>query len=188
MLAVTAGNDVGGRAYPRQVSTEREPGIAERAHRREAEREAVLRAGLAPGETVVARGLVMVTDRRVLFAWPGLFGWHSDAITFEEIRSWALGRLHDERPVVRIEHPTHMRVEHVPARRLLRFAWGNAEAEMPHDDVTFTFESKREPSFEVLLERLQRQHLPRGEDFVVALSGSREERRSRSKSYLQRRS
>jgi hypothetical protein len=59
---------------------------------------------------------------------------------------------------------------------------------MPHDDVTFTFGRKREPSFEILVERLQRQHLPRGEDFVVALSGSREERRSRSKSYLQRRS
>jgi hypothetical protein len=170
--------------YPRLVSTEREPSIDERVHRRKAEREAVLRAALAPGEAVIAHGAVMVTDRRLLFAWRGLSGWHSDAITFEEIRSWALGRLHDERPVVRIEHPTHLRVEHVPAHRFLRFAWGNAEAEMPHDDVTFTFGSNREPSFLALGERLQHHRVPRDRDFVVALPGTREERTRDSREYL----
>ncbi len=170
-----------------RVSTEREPSIDERAHRRQVEREAVLAAALDSGETVITRGAVTVTNRRVLFAWNEGFGWHSDAITFEEIRRWALGRRHDERPLVRIDHPTHLRMERVPAHHLLRFTWGNAVAEVPHDELTLLFRSKRDPSFHALVERLQQQHVPRGEDFVVALPGTRQERTSRSHVFPQRR-
>jgi len=160
--------------------------IARRAHRRQAEREMLLRASLNPGEAVLAHhAAVMVTDRRVLFAWiVQPFSWHADAIPFEEIRGWALGQRHDERPLLRIAHPTHVRMERVPAHRFLRFAWGNASAEAPHDDVTLTFTSKRDPSFRALFERLLHLDVPRGDDFVVALPGTREERKG-SRVYLQ---
>jgi hypothetical protein len=169
-----------GDTYPRLVSIDDyESDIARRAHRRRAEREALLRASLNPGEAVLAHhAAVMVTDRRVLFAWNVQpFGWHSDAISFEEIRSWALGQRHDERPLLRIAHPTHVRMQRVPAHRFLRFAWGNASAEVPHDDVTLTFTSKRDPSFRALFERVLHLDVPRGDDFVVALPRTREERK-----------
>jgi hypothetical protein len=67
----------------------------------------------------------------------------------------------------------------------LRFTWGNASAEVPHDDVTLTFTSKRDPSFRVLFERLRQLDVPRGDDFVVALPGTREERTRGSHVYLQ---
>jgi len=165
-----------------------ESDIARRAHRHQAERETLLRASLNPGEALLAHhASVMVTDRRVLFAWNVQpFGWHSDAISFEEIRNWALEQRHDERPLLRIAHPTHVRVERVPAHRFLWFAWGNASAEVPHDDVTLTFPSKRDPSFRALFERLLHLDVPRGADFVNALPGTREERTRGSRVYTQR--
>ena len=98
--------------------------IARRAHQRRAQREAFLRAQLEPGEMVVAhRGAVMVTDRRLLFAWElhrALEGpsWFCDAIAFEEVARWSLGRRHDERPLLHLDHPTHVRTERVPAHNL----------------------------------------------------------------------
>ena len=173
--------------YPHGVTIGLDRGIAERSHRRQADREAVFRAELTGGETVIARGAVVVTDQRVLFAWDDGFGWRSDAIRFDEVRSWALGRLHDERPIVRLDHPTHLRKERVPAHQLLRFAWGNAEVEVPHDDVAITFGSRRELPFRALVERLQQLDVPQGEEFVVAPPGTREERMSRSRAYLRSR-
>jgi hypothetical protein len=97
----------------------------------------LLRASLDSRETVVAHeAAVMVTDGRVLFAWDAQpVGFHSDAISFEEITRWSLGRLHDERPLLRIEHPTHVRMERVAAHSVLWFSWGDAEAEVPHQDL-----------------------------------------------------
>ena len=86
----------------------------------------------------------MVTDHRLLFAWHLTSGWHVDAISFDEITGWFLGRQHDERPMLRLQHPTHLRTEHVAAHRFLWFSWGNAEAGLPHDDITLTFASKRD--------------------------------------------
>lgn len=168
------------------VGKREEPAIAQRAHRRQAEREASLRACLDPSETVAGHhGGVMVTDRRMLFAWRGWpDGWHTDAISFGEITRWAVGRRHDGRPLLRIEHPTHVRVERVAAHHFLRFAWGNAEAEVIHNDVTLAFKSERDPTFRALLERVQTTKAPRGGDFVVALQGTRADRKGGSHAYL----
>ena len=156
--------------------------IAPRAHQRRVQREAVLRAQLDPGEMVVAHhGAVMVTDRRVLFAWelhrtPEGPKWFCDAIAFEEVARWSLGHRHDERPLLHLEHPTHVRTERVPAHNLLWFQWGNAEAEVLHDNVTLAFGGKRDETFRATLNRLANMNIPRGEDFLVALPGTREER------------
>ena len=156
--------------------------IARRAHQRRAQREAFLRAQLEPGERVVAHhGAVMVTDRRVLFAWnlhraPGAPSWFFDGIAFEEVARWSLGHRHDERPLLHLEHPTHVRIERVPAHTLLWFQWGNAEAEVPHDNVTLAFGGKRDEAFRATVNRLQHMNTPRGEDFLVAIPGTREER------------
>ena len=134
---------------------------------------------------------VMVTDSRVLFAWelhrgPEGPSWLCDAIAFEEVTRWSLGRRHDERPLLRLEHPVHVRTERVPARNLLWFHWGNAEAEVPHDDVTLAFGSGRDEAFRATLNRLQHMKLLRGDDFLAALPGTREERTRGSRAYLRR--
>ncbi|GEM_PF-5443013 len=64
----------------------------------------------------------MVTDHRLQFAWDLPSGWHSDAISFEEITGWSLGRRHDGRPMLRLEHPTHIRPERVAAHHVHRCA------------------------------------------------------------------
>jgi hypothetical protein len=167
----------------------KEPDIARRAHRRRAEREAFLRARLVPDETVVAqRRGVVVTDRRVLFAWEGYpFGWRSDAVGFQEVTRWSVGRRHDERPLLRLEHPPHLRPERVAAHHFLWFAWGDTEAEVPHDDVTLAFGSARDEAFRATFDRLQHMNIPRGEDFLISLPGTREERTRGSQAYLRRR-
>jgi len=166
--------------------------IARGAYQRRAQREAFLRAQLEAGEMVVAHHrAVMVTDRRVLFAWElhraqeGA-SWFCDAIAFEEVARWSLGHRHDERPLLRLEHPTHLRTERVPANNLLWFHWGNAEAEVPHDDITLAFGSGRDEAFQAVFTRLQHMNIPRAEDFVVALPGTREERTRSSLLYTRR--
>src|SRR2546428_11755425 len=98
-------------------------------HRRRvnAERDAYLNAQLDPEEIVLARGRPgIVTEHRIVFAWrlgwPSLEGqWTHDALTFDEITRWSIGRRHDHRPVLRLEHPPHVRVEWVPAHHVLWF-------------------------------------------------------------------
>jgi hypothetical protein len=76
------------------------------------ERDAYLRAQVEPGEAVLAIGSpALVTDRRILFAWrlnwpPHTREWTHDAIAFDEITTWSEGRRHDERPILRIDHPS----------------------------------------------------------------------------------
>jgi len=140
---------------------------------------------------VAHRDAVMVTDRRLLFAWElhrALEGpsWFCDAIAFEEVARWSLGRRHDERPLLHLDHPTHVRTERVPAHNLLWFHWGNAEAEVVHDDVTLAFGSGRDEAFRAIFTRLQHMNIPRGKDFLVALPGTREERTRGSRAYLRR--
>jgi hypothetical protein len=173
-------------AQPVDAKSSREAGIAERTHRRNAEVAAFLSAQLLPGETVLAiqRGGLMVTDRRVLFPWPGYpSGWRSDAIAFEEVTRWSLGHRHDGRPLLRLEHPTRLRTERVAAHHFLWFAWGNAEAQIPHNDITLAFGTEREEAFRATFNRLLHMNGPRGEDFVVMLKGTREERSQGSALY-----
>jgi hypothetical protein len=149
--------------------------------RRCGERDAYLLAQLEPKETVVATGQALVTDRRVLFAWrvglrPGPRDWTHDALTFQEITRWTVGRRHDHRPVLQLEHPTHVRVEHTIAHRFLWFGWGNAEREVPHGATTFYFSSRRDPVFRAMKGRLELSKAAQGDPFVETLPGTREER------------
>lgn len=130
------------------------------------------------------QGAIMVTDHRLLFAWELASGWHVDAISFEEITGWSLGRQHDGRPMLRLQHPTHIRPERVAAHHVLGFSWGNAEAGVPHDEIALTFAGKRDRAFLAALNRLQQIDVPRGKGFVLAPPGTREERTGGSHAYL----
>lgn len=137
-------------------------------------RAAYLRAQLEPGEEVLAhaRG-ALVTDRRVLFAWnvvspSGEDRWFHDALALTEITRWSMGRLHDERPLLRLEHPTRRRREWAPAHRVLRFRWRNGEADVPYGHVTLVFNREGEDVLAVLRDRLLDMRVPRGEDFRLA--------------------
>jgi hypothetical protein len=57
----------------------------------------------------------------------------------------------------------------VAAHHFLWFAWGDTEAEVPHDDVTLAFASKRDAAFRATFDRLRDMNIPRGEDFLASL-------------------
>ena len=101
--------------------------------------------------------------------------WLHDALTFGEITRWSLGRRHDQRPLLRLEHPTHVRTEQVVAHNMLWFHWGNAEADVPHQNVTLPFGSDRDEVFRAICDRLRDVSAPRGEDFLVGPPGNREQ-------------
>jgi len=148
-----------------------------------AERDDYLDAQLGPGEVVVARGgdHPLVTDRRILTAHrssraSGHGAWTVDSLAFAEILRWAPGRLHDHRPLLRLEHPPRVRMEHVPAHRFLWFEWGNAEGPVIHTTTTFGFGRDSHPVLIAIREELVRAGIPRGESFVIRPVGTREER------------
>lgn len=170
-------------------ASDAESDIGRRVHEREAEIDTFLRSHVLPGETVVAvqRHGAMVTDRRALFAWPGYpSGWRFDVVALDEVIRWSLGHRHDTRPLIRMEHPTHLRAERVAARHFLWFAWGNAEVEVAHDDTTLSFGTERDPAFRALVAHLEHLDIPRGEDFVVSMPGTREQRTRRSVAVFRR--
>jgi hypothetical protein len=154
----------------------------------EAGRAAHLAAQLEPGETVIAQqGLELrthqvstITDRRILFAWqpitPSDAEWRHDAVAFDEVTRWSIGRRHDGRPMLLLEHPPHLRPVIVPAHRFLWFKWGNAEIEKPHTDTTFLFGKSRNPVFAWIRGELWGREIPEGEPFVDAPAGTRAER------------
>ena len=83
----------------------------ERLRRYLESRDKALRSQLEPGETVVAAGPhALVTERRVIFTAVFLgerVGGSRDvrdSLGFDEITRWAVGRRHDHRPVLRLEH------------------------------------------------------------------------------------
>jgi hypothetical protein len=146
------------------------------------QRDAYLRGQIEPGETILAvEPQAIVTDRRILFGWrlrwpPHAGEWTHNALAFEEIIRWRKGRRHDQRPMLRVEHPAHRRLEWAPAHRFLWFRWGNATAEIWHQETTFSFASRRDPVFRAMSERLELVGPPFGEPFVEVLPGTREER------------
>lgn len=168
----------------------------------EAQREAHLRDQLGPGERVAAyqRGHlldssratfvgIMLTDHRVLFAWdlwktPDERAWFSDAIPLDEVSRWSVGHRHDGRPMVRLDHPAHLRREQVTAHNVLWFHWGNALRDVSHDGVTFAFSSGRDPVFRAIRERLRSLPIPAGGDFREDLGGTRRTRTAGSVVYL----
>jgi hypothetical protein len=146
------------------------------------QRDPYLRAQIQSGETVLAVGpQAVITDRRLLFGWrliwpPHTGEWTHDALAFDEITRWHEGRRHDDRPLLWLEHPSHRRLEWIPAHRLLWFRWGNATGEISHGETTFSFANRRDPVFRAMKERLELAGAPRGDPFAETLPGTRAER------------
>ncbi len=160
------------------------------------ERDAYLRGQVEPDETVLATGssgLVtdrgslavgsgeLVTGRRILLAWrlnwpPCVGEWTHDAIDFEEITAWAEGRQHDERPILRITHPSHVRLMWAPAHRFLRFRWGNRTTPTSHEETELRFSGNRDPVFAAIRGHLGQTSAVRAAPLREQLPGTREDR------------
>jgi hypothetical protein len=148
-----------------------------------AERDAFLEAQLEPGESVVARSRdgPMVTDQRILEARqlsypPRCHERVSSSLDFDQITGWTLGRRHDHRPLLRLEHLSQVRIERVPEHRFLTFEWGNAERPVARTKTTLEFNKAKDPVLVAICERLERAGVGRGEPFVIRPAGTREER------------
>lgn len=165
----------------------------ERRKRWLADRNVSLEAALEPGEVVVAQSgdHPLVTDRRILMtrqlSYPPRRGeWVCSALAFAEITRWTSGRRHDLRPLIRLEHPPCVRIDHVPDHRFLWFEWGNAEGPVTHTTTTFGFGRDTDPVLVAIREGLERANVPRGEPFVIRPAGTRQERLRGSRASLRR--
>lgn len=69
-----------------------------------------------------------------------------------------------------------MRVEWVPAHRFLHFRWGNATGPVTHRESTLQFNRRRDKALRAIVARLEAGAVPHGDDFRIALKGTREER------------
>jgi hypothetical protein len=165
----------------------------ERRRRYLAARDAALRSQLEPDETVAAAGpFVLLTDQRVVFTVvleEPRAGRRDvlDALGFDDLLSWSRGRLHDRRPLLRLDHMPHTRIERIPAHRFLWFRWGNATGPVVHGQTTLPFNRDSDPEFLALVERLRTQRIPEREPFEVRPPGTRSERLGPSVAYLERR-
>ncbi|MEW6060125.1 MAG: hypothetical protein AB1551_08325 [Actinomycetota bacterium] len=155
-----------------------------RRERRRAERNAFLEAQLEPGELVVARSrdYPLVTDRRILQAHqlshpPHRGEWVCSSLAFDQITEWTLGRRHDNRPVLRLEHAPHARMEHVPQHHFLWFRWGDAERPVARTRTTLEFGRATNPVLVAICQSLERAGVHRGEPFAIRPAGTREERK-----------
>jgi len=156
-----------------------------------ADRGAFLETQLAPGEVVVARSRhqPLVTERRILMPRrlqlpPRRGEWVCSSLQFAEITRWSQGRQHDQRPLLRLEHPPRARFEHMPAHRFLWFAWGNAEEPVMHTTTIFGFGRDSNPLLVAIRKRLEQANVPSGEPFVIRPAGTREQRLGSSIAYL----
>lgn len=167
--------------------------LREEDQRRLAERDAFVETLLEPGEAFVARSgsHPLVSDRRIfvtrrLQLEPRTGEWVCDALAFAEITRWCSGRQHDGRPLLRLDHPPHQRIQRVPAHRLLSFQWGNAERPVTQTTTTFAFGKRTDPVLVAMHQGLRRAEVPQGPAFEIRPEGSREER-MRGSSYTLRR-
>jgi len=169
------------------------------AHRRgerfRRERDSFLETQLEAGERIVARSHdhPIITDRRILsarqlFAPPRRGEWICDALSFVQITGYALGRRHDQRPLIRLEHRSIERIEHVPEHRFLWFEWGDAEAPVPHETTLLGFGKDSDPVFVALRNALERAGITQLESFGVWPEGTREERMAHITAPFRRRS
>lgn len=155
----------------------------ERGERLRHERDSFLDTQLEPSESIVARSYdhPIITDRRILSAHqliapPRRGDWVCEALSFAQITGYALGRRHDQRPLIRLEHPSIERIEHVPEHRFLWFEWGDAEAPVPHETTLLGFGKDSDPVLVALWDALERAGITQLEPFVVRLEGTRQER------------
>jgi hypothetical protein len=147
------------------------------------ERDSFLGNQLEPGESIVARSRdhPIITDRRILWAKqliapPRGGQWVFEALSFAQITGYALGRRHDQRPLIRLEHRSIERIEHLPVHRFLWFEWGNVEGPVPHDTTILGFGKDSDPVFVALRDALERAAITQLEPFVVLPEGTRQER------------
>ena len=99
-----------------------------------------------------------------------------DSLGFDEIVRWAVGRRHDHRPVLRLEHAPHTRIERIPAHRVLWFRWGDARGPVVHRETTLPFNRDRDPEFRAIVDRLRADGVPEDELLEIMLPRTREER------------
>jgi hypothetical protein len=139
------------------------------------EREGYLRALLEAGEEVLALGPQgLITARRLLFAWrlrwpPHAGEWTHDEVTCDELTRWSEGRSHDQRPILRLEHPVHRRLGSVPGHRFLWFAGGGGPARSRSERRSFRVGSARAPLYLGLLGRLHASDVAVGELFYESV-------------------
>lgn len=123
----------------------------------------------------------LVTNRRILDARPIPVGprgreWMLEPLDFDRITGWALGHIHDHRPVLRLRHEPVARVRHIPARRFLWYAWGNAYGPIEFTSTDLTFGRARNPVLVAIIAELERLGVSGGDPFEVRRAGTREER------------
>ncbi len=157
------------------------------------ERDAHLQGLVEPDETVLAIGPAgLVTDRRILLAWrlssPSHVGeWAHDAIGFDEIPAWSEGRQHDERPILRVAHPPHMRMSGRRPHRFLWFRWGRRESPTPYGQTEFRFRGRQDPVYAAMRTHLLQTRAVQGDPFHEELPGTRDDRIGSSKQVLRTR-
>lgn len=121
---------------------------------------------------VLARGRDrIVTDSRILTARGP-----SESLSFSHITRWSLGRQHDHRPLIRLEHTPIERPEHVPAHHFLWFEWGDAEEPVPKRMTLLAFARDTDPVFIAIRTALERVAVPQAASFVIRPEGTRQER------------
>src|SRR5207245_77727 len=127
-----------------------------------------------------------ILSARQLTVAPRRGEWVCEAISFAQISGYALGRRHDQRPLIRLEHRPVERIEHMPAHRFLWFAWGNAEGPVPHETTPLGFGKASDPVFVALRDALERAAITQREPFVVLPEGTRQERTAHTIAPLKR--
>jgi hypothetical protein len=169
-------------------------GAHRRGERFRRERDSFLVTQPEPGESIVARSRdhPIITDHRILWAHqlvaaPRRGEWVCEAISFAQITGYALGQRHDQRPLIRLEHRSIERIEHMPAHRFLWFEWGNAEGPVPHEATLLGFGKDSDPVFVALRDALERRTITQLESFVVRPEGTRKGRTAYSIAPLKRR-
>ena len=170
-------------SWSRAELRRRNRGVREHGERLRHERGRFLEDQLDPGERIVAqsRGHPIITDRRILWARrlsapPRQGEWVCDALGFDQITGYALGRRHDQRPLIRLEHRSIERTEHIPAHRFLWFQWGDADGPVPHQTTRLGFGRDSDPVFVALREMLEQGQVVQLEPFVIRPEGTRQER------------
>ena len=159
----------------------------ERRQRQQADRNSFLMSRLLSDERVLALSgrHPLVTNRRILDARqipvrPRGGEWVLEPLDFDRVTGWALGHIHDHRPVLRLRHEPVARVRHVPARRFLWYAWGNAYGPIEFTSTDLQFGRARNPVLIAIIAELERLGVPREAPFEVYRAGTREERVSRT--------
>ena len=172
--------------------------LGREAHRRgerfRRERDDFLETQLEPGERIIARSRdhPIISDRRILWAHqliaaPQGREWVCEALSFDQITGYALGRRHDQRPLIRLEHRSIERIEHLPSHRFLWFEWGDAEGPVPRETSLLGFGRDSDPVFVALRGALERAAITQREPFVVLPQGTRQGRTAHMIAPLKRR-